>query len=128
MSTEQHNAEMTMLHRNRMEGQSRLKDRIRYWNARKEKLIQQCGSIEGMNERERKNYDVIQETILDMEFFEQTQNAFSTKYHFLYDKQCQFVDNIFKVKLLTEDFKKLEDASPEIFVESLKQIFDEKAA
>ena len=126
MSTEQHKAEMTMLHRNQMEGQSRLKNRIKYWNARKEKLIQQCGSIDGMNEREKMNYDVIQATIEDIEFFEQTLNAFALKYQYLYDKQCQFVENIFKVKMLPEDYKKLEVVSPEIFVETLKNIFDGK--
>lgn len=126
MTTEQHNAEMTMLHRNQMEGQARIKIRLTYWAKRRDELVKQCGSINAMNERQRVNYDVIQNTIQDIEFFMQTNSAFATKYRQLYEKQCVFIDNMFKVKLLTEDFKKLETASPDVFVEKLKEIFDEK--
>ena len=126
MSTEQHNAEMTMLHRNQMEGQALIKIRLNYWAKRRDELIKQCGSINAMNERQQVNYDVIQDTIKDIEFFMQTNSAFATKYRQLYEKQCVFIENLFKVKLLTEDFKKLETASPDVFVEKLKEIFDEK--
>ena len=126
MTTEQHNAEMTMLHRNQMEGQARIKIRLTYWAKRRDELVKQCGSINAMNERQRVNYDVIQNTIQDIEFFMQTNSAFATKYRQLYEKQCVFVENIFKKRMLPEDFKKLETASPLDFVEKLKEIFDEK--
>lgn len=126
MSTEQHIAEMTMLHRNQMEGQALIKQRIAYWANRRDELVKQCGSVSAMNERQQVNYDVIQNTIQDIEFFMQTNSAFATKYRQLYDKQCVFIENIFKVKMLPADYKKLETASPDVFVEKLKEIFDEK--
>lgn len=126
MTTQQHNAEMTVLHRNYMEGQARIKQRLLYWSNRREELVKQCGSIDAMNERQKLNYDVIQNTIEDITFYNQVLTAFALKYQQLYEKQCVFVDNIFKVKLLTEDFKKLETATPDVFVEQLKNIFDEK--
>ena len=126
MTTEQHNAEMTMLHRNQMDGQARIKIRLSYWAKRRDELVKQCGSISAMNERQQVNYDVIQNTIQDIEFSMQTNSAYATKYRQLYEKQCVFIENLFKVKLLTEDFKKLETASPDVFVEKLKEIFDEK--
>lgn len=127
MTTQQHNAEMTVLHRNYMEGQARIKQSLMYWTNRREELVKQCGSINAMNERQRLNFDVIQNTIENITFYNQSLTAFALKYQQLYEKQCVFVDNIFKVKLLTEDFKKLETATPDKFVENLKEIFDGKA-
>ncbi|PWK20282.1 hypothetical protein LV89_03825 [Arcicella aurantiaca] len=118
---ERHKAEMQMLHKNQMEGEDLFRRRLSYLKARKDGLLHTCPNIEQMNEVQRRNYDFINDTIEELEFFHRTQTAYATKYKNLYDETIGLIKKDFVPKIKQDVIVKLIDQFNESITDNFLQ-------
>lgn len=95
MTQEQHKAELVVIHRNQMDAESRLRKRLNYWKERRNELIKNSGGVNKMNEAQARNYEIINGTIEDIEYYQTCEKGFGAKYQDLYLRQCEFLKKVY---------------------------------
>jgi hypothetical protein len=125
---ERHKAEMIMLHKNQMEGEDLFRKRLSELKSRRDSLLNHCPNVEQMTEAQKRNFDFINDTINDLEFFHRTQTAYGQKYKYLYDDVLSLVKRDFVPQIKKEFLLQLLDQFNESITDNFLQEALEKRA
>jgi hypothetical protein len=113
MTQEEHAKMLIELHQNQAAAETKILNRLKYWEERRDMMLEKFGKLDEMTEAQKMNFEVIANTIIDIRSYQKAMTAIYVQYQSMYMKQVAFIKNVyepgFKLSLINEIMKDVND-------------------
>lgn len=96
MTQDEHAKMLIDLHQNQAAAETRILNRLKYWEDRRDLMLEKFGKLEQMTEAQKLNFEVIASTIIDIRSYQKAMTAIYVQYQSMYMKQVAFIKNVYE--------------------------------
>jgi hypothetical protein len=96
MTNEEHSKLLIELHQNQAAAETKILNRLKYWEDRRDMMLEKFGKLEEMTEAQKLNFEVIANTIIDIRSYQKAMTAIYVQYQCMYMKQVAFIQKVYE--------------------------------